>query len=178
MRPVLLLVATLVLAAPAARAQPTLLLSASIQPRASGILAGSCPVVIQLRNLERQPVSMIGRFEGTIGDSDFPSYRTFAFDNVPPGRAASTNINFDGDCSHAAAPGQSRGELTLRGLLMCHKGLTNYFNCQHDIATEPSAAAIPLTVTIDITDWDPGGLGTTATPKSTTNLPFTGAPPR
>ena len=173
MRPVFLLAAFLlaatpVLAAvffvPAAHAAPALLLSAEVNPAATNVPPQSCPVLLQLHNTTRQAVSMIGRLEGQMGDEGFPSFRAFQFDNLRPGGVATDHINFDGDCLHQSGPDHPAGQIILRGLLMCHEGLANYLDCHSDIGAEPSSGRFAVDIKIDITDWDPGGTGSSLPP--------------
>jgi hypothetical protein len=155
MRPALLLVAALALAAASpAEAAPSLLISASPAAATSGSAANACPVLLQLRNTTRMPVSMVGRLEGHIGDSDFPSFRAFQFDNIAPGRTGAERIEFDGDCGS----GRITGRVVVRQLFMCHAGLTRYFDCHQDIAAENPAGG-GLQVVVDFSGQNFDGLG-------------------
>jgi hypothetical protein len=157
MRKPFLLAVAITLAALPAQAAPHLLLSAEVDPRPATAAGGqSCPVLLHLRNATREPVGIVGRIEGRLGDGGFPSYRTFSFDSVRPGGVATQPLVFDGDCQ-----GTNPGHLVFRGLLMCHEGLSNYLNCQADLGAERSGGRA-LDVQLDVTDWDPGGLGTGA----------------
>ena len=140
-----------------AQTAPRLLLSAEVNTGATDVPGGACPVLLHLRNAGRETVSMVGRLEGRLGDGGFPSYRTFSFDAVRPGQVSTQKLTFDGDCR-----GGTPGSIVFRGLLMCHKGLSSYQNCETDLGAE-RASGQAIEMVVQVTDWDPGGLGTAGT---------------
>ncbi len=137
----------------------TLLLSAGVGLAAANALSDTCSVVFHLHNLSRSTVAMVGRVEGRIGDESVPSVRSFRFDSVRPGGIASDTETFDGTCDHDIGDTRSRGSIMMRGLLMCHEDLS-YVNCREAIGSErdTTPGEHPLDVSVDITDWAPGGV--------------------
>ena len=144
-----------------AQTAPRLLLSAEVNTAATDVPGGACPVLLHLRNTGRETVSMVGRLEGRLGDGGFPSYRTFSFDNVRPGAGRHAEAHL----RRRLPAGGRRGASCSAACSMCHQGLSSYLNCEGDLGAE-RASGQAIEMVVQVTDWDPGGIGTAGSGQS------------